>query len=85
MCSYCSHSYEHFGKSSSDYGILGQLFALINRLPTASNPKKDINACTDALFTVLKGYFLTFACKELKIDSIDSDLEHSILKKIFNS
>ena len=80
MCSYCSPSSKHFGKRSSDHGTLGQLFALINHLPTASNPMEDVNANTDALFTVLKGYFLTFACEELKIDSIDSDLEHSILK-----
>lgn len=39
-----------------------------------------MNASTDALFTVLKGYFLAFACKELKIDNVDSDLEHSVLK-----
>ena len=71
---------KHFGKSCSDHRTLGQLFALINRLPTASNPKKDMNSSTDALFTVLKGYFLAFACEELKIDNIDSDLEHSILK-----
>ena len=38
-----------------------------------------MNASIDALFTVLKGYFLAFACEELKIDNIDSDLEHSIL------
>lgn len=37
-----------------------------------------MNACTDALFTVLKGYFLAFACKELGIENLDSDLNHSM-------
>ena len=39
-----------------------------------------MNACTDALFTVLKGYFLAFACKELGIENVDSDLNHPVFK-----
>lgn len=52
----------------------------MKRLPAANQPKKDMNACTDALFTVLKGYFLAFACEELGIENIDSDLHHPIVK-----
>ena len=39
-----------------------------------------MNSCTDALFTVLKGYFLAFACKELGIENIDSELKHPIVQ-----
>ena len=57
-----------FGDSSRDHGTLGQLFSLIKRLPAAKKPKEDMHACTDALFTVLKGYIVAAACKELGID-----------------
>ena len=39
-----------------------------------------MNACTDALFTVLMGYFLAFACKELGIENVDFDLNHLVFK-----
>ena len=60
--------------SSSDQGTLAQLFTLIKRTPAANNPKKDMNACTDALFTVLKGHSLAYACKELGIENLDSTI-----------
>ena len=44
-----------------------------------------MNACTDALFTVLKGYFLAFACKELGIENVDSDLNHPVFKSTSTS
>ncbi len=71
---------KHLTDSSSDHGTLGQLLSLLKRLPAAKNPKKDMNACTDALFTVFKGYILAFACKELGIENIDSDLQHPVTK-----
>ena len=61
-----------FSDSSHDHGTLGQLFSLIKRLPAAKKPKEDMHACTDALFTVLKGYIVAAACKELGID-IDTE------------
>ena len=61
-----------FCTSSSDHGTLGQLLSLLKRLPAATKPKENMHACTDALFTVLKGHILAAACKELNIDSIDS-------------
>lgn len=51
----------------------------MKRLPAAKKPKKDMNACTDALFAVLKGYWLAYACQELGIDNVDSNFEHPIL------
>ena len=57
-----------FSDSSRDHGTLSQLFSLIKRLPAAKKPKEDMHACTDALFTVLKGYIVAAACRELKID-----------------
>ena len=52
------------------------MFQLIKRFPAAKKPKKDMNACTDALFAVLKGHILAFACTELGIEGIDSEIKH---------
>ena len=60
-----------YTESSNDHGSLGQLFALVRRLPAA---KKNMNSCTDVIFTVLKEYLLVYACKELGIENIDSDI-----------
>ncbi|SMN12356.1 hypothetical protein SPBRAN_577 [uncultured Candidatus Thioglobus sp.] len=38
-----------------------------------------MNACTDALFVVLKGYILAFACTELGIEDIDSEIRHPVI------
>ena len=65
--------------SSSDQGTLAQLLTLIKRTPAANNPQKDMNACTDALFTVLKGHILAYACKELGIESLDSTIVNPAL------
>ena len=63
-----------YTESSSDHGSLGQLFALLHRLLAAKKPKKNMNACTDVIFTVFKGYVLAYACKELGIENIDSNI-----------
>ena len=65
--------------SSSDQGTLAQMLTLIKRTPAANNPKKDTNACSDALFTVLKGHILAYACKELDIESLDSTIVNPAL------
>ena len=55
--------------SSRDHGTLGHFFSVLGRLPRAKDPKKDFNACLDALFTVLKGHFVAAACSEMGISS----------------
>ena len=57
-----------FCNGSREHGTLGQFFLLLKRLPAAQKPKDDMHACIDALFTVLKGYIIAHACKELGID-----------------
>ena len=80
---HCSHIHTHtsqviwstfFTSSSSDHGSLGQLFALLRRLPAAKKPKNNMNACIEVIFTVFKGYVLAYTCKELGIQDIDSDI-----------
>lgn len=61
----------------SDHGTLGPL---IKRIPAAKKPKKDMNACTDALFTVFKGHILPYACQELGIENVDSEIAKSSMK-----
>ena len=58
---------EIFKASSSDHGTFGHLCTLLGRIPAAKVPKKDMNTCTDALFTVLKGHFVAYTCKLLGI------------------
>ena len=50
------------------------MLALLRRLPAAKKPKKNMNACTEVIFTVFKGHILAYACKELGIDDIDSNV-----------
>lgn len=54
-----------FTTSSQDHGTLGYLYSLLGRLPQAKKPKKDYNACSDALFAVVKGHFIAAASVEL--------------------
>ena len=58
-----------FKASSSNHGTFGHFCTLLGRLPNAKVPKKDMNACTDALFTVLKGHYVACACSLLEITS----------------
>ena len=70
-----------FCDSSRDHGTMGQLFSLIKRLPAAKKPKEDMHACTDALFTVLKGYIIAAACKELGIDMDTESIPSQEMKR----
>ena len=58
-----------FKASSSNHGTFGHFCTLLGRLPNAKVPKKDMNACTDALFTMLKGHYVACACSLLEITS----------------
>lgn len=62
-----------FTTSSRDHGTLGHLCSLLGRLPKAKDPKKDFNACSDALFTILKGHFVAAACDTLEIKNPDEE------------
>ena len=62
-----------FTTSSRDHGPLGHLCSLLGRLPKAKDPKKDFNACSDALFTILKGHFIAAACDILDIRKPDEE------------
>ena len=61
-----------FKTSSKDHGTFWHLCSLLGRLPSVKDPKKDMNACTDILFTVLKGHYIAAACNELGIDNPNS-------------
>ena len=56
-----------FASSSRDHGTLGHFCSLLGRLPDAKKPKDNMNACTDIMFTVLKGHFIASACTKLGI------------------
>ena len=62
-----------FTTSSRDHGTLGQLCSILSRLPKAKKPKKDYNACIDALFTIVKGHVIAAAClvMEIKVPDVE--------------
>ena len=58
--------------SARDHGTVWHLCSLLGRLPSAKDPKKDMNACMDVLITVLKDHYVASACTLLGIDQPDS-------------
>ncbi len=56
--------------SSKDHGTFGYFCSLLGRFPKARDPKRDMNACSDILFTVLKGHYVAYACKLLGINDV---------------
>ena len=61
--------------SSKDHGTFGYFCSMLGRFPNARNPKKDMNACMDVLFTVLKGHYVAYACKLLGIKNASESSE----------
>ena len=53
-------------KSCKNHGTLGILLQYVN-WDACPTPEKDMKACTDALFTVLKGHYVACACKVLRL------------------
>lgn len=70
-----------FLPKSRDHGTLGHLFSILGRLPCAKHPKKDLDACMDALQTIFKGHLIAAACEELGIESPDDTPEEFIRMK----
>ena len=54
--------------SSKDHGTFWHLCSRLGHSASAKDPKKDMNACTDILITVLKGHYIAAACSILRID-----------------
>lgn len=67
-----------FKSSSKDHGTLWHLCSLLGRLSSVKDPKKDMNACTDVLFTVLKGHYVAAACNELGLENPNSPLPDTL-------
>ena len=44
--------------SSKDHGMFWHLCSLVGHSASAKDPKKDVNACTDILITLLKGHYI---------------------------
>ena len=63
-----------FKDSSRDHGTLGQFCSLLGRHPSAKDPKKDMNACSDFLMTVLNGHYIAAACNSLGLETPESDI-----------
>ena len=60
-----------YGKSASDHGTLAFFRSYLRRIPVTADPKKDINACVDLIYTVMKGHILAAACEVLKVTQLE--------------
>ena len=56
------------------HGSLSQMRSLLGRLPAAKDPKKDMNASTDFLMTVLREHYVAAACIILELEKADSPI-----------
>ena len=57
--------------SSSNHGTLSQMCSLFGRLPAAKDPKKDLNASTDFMMTVLREHYIAASCIILELEKVD--------------
>ena len=60
-----------YGTSSGDHGTLAFFRSRLNRIAVTKDPKKDVNACMDFIYTVVKGHYVACACRVLGISSVD--------------
>ena len=60
-----------YSKSSGDHGTLDFFRSHLRRASVTANPKKDVNACVDLIYTVTKGHILACACDILNISGLD--------------
>lgn len=63
-----------YGKSSGDHGTLAYFRNRLNRIAVTKDPKKDVDACIDLIYAVVKGHFLACACDLFGVSSIDDPL-----------
>lgn len=63
-----------YSKSSSDHGTLAFFRNKLNRIAVTKEPKKDVNACIDLIYAVVKGHFLACACDLFGASSLDQQL-----------
>lgn len=60
-----------YGKSAGDHGTLAFFRSQLRRIPVTADAKKDLNACVDLIYTVMKGHILAAACEILKVTSLE--------------
>ena len=64
-----------YDQSSSDHGTLAYFRNRLNRIAVTKEPKKDVDACIDLIYTVAKGHFLACACDILGVASLDQPID----------
>ena len=64
-----------YDQSSSDHGTLTYFRNRLNRIAVTKEPKKDVDACIDLIYTVAKGHFLACACDIFGVASLDQPID----------
>lgn len=64
-----------YGQSSRDHGTLMFFRNRLNRIAVTKDPKKEVDATIDFLYTVLKGHWLACACNILGISTLDEPIK----------
>lgn len=62
-----------YGQSAGDHGTLAFFRSQLRRIPVTDDPKKDMNACVDLIYTVMKGHILAYACEVLKVSRLEDE------------
>lgn len=63
-----------YSKSSGDHGTLAFFRNRLNRIAVTKDPKKDVDACIDLIYAVIKGHFLACACDLFGVSSLQDPL-----------
>ena len=64
-----------YGKSASNHGTLRFFRNKLNRTSVSNDPKKEVDATIDFLYTVVKGHWIACACEILGITDIDGPVK----------
>lgn len=60
------------------------IFHVLLGFPAAKKSNKNMNACTEVIFTAFNGYILAYDCKELGRENIYSDISLPIPRSTSN-
>lgn len=68
-----------------DHGSLRYFRDVLHRVTVGKDIKKDVNACIDLLLTIVKGHWVSYACKELQIEDPTGNPTVDVLPKEMKS
>ena len=65
-----------YKNSASNHGTLMFVRNKLNRTTLSSDPKKQVDATIDFVYTVVKGHWIACACEILGITDVDGTIDY---------